>query len=74
MVVLPVGAHSIRRAPITGKSRLRQGRVIACAANGWEPQRQDAIRFAIFEASGEISIIPKRKIMARDDGTTPRGN
>jgi uncharacterized membrane protein YcaP (DUF421 family) len=33
-------------------------------------ERMDEIKFAIFEASGRISIIPKRKIIA-DDDTAP---
>jgi uncharacterized membrane protein YcaP (DUF421 family) len=31
----------------------------------------DEIKFAILEASGRISIIPKRKIVASDEASAP---
>jgi hypothetical protein len=37
-------------------------------------ERMDEIKFAIFEASGRISIIPKRNTVAGEDGSAPRGD
>jgi uncharacterized membrane protein YcaP (DUF421 family) len=34
----------------------------------------DEIKFAIFEASGRISIIPKRNIVTSEDGSAPGGD
>jgi len=37
-------------------------------------ERMDEIKFAIFEASGRISIIPKRNIVTSEDGSAPGGD
>jgi hypothetical protein len=69
---LDSGILSLRRSPITGKSRLRQGRVTRRHAGRMTcSQRQglvtmDEFKFAIFEASGAISIIPWPNLAARD--------
>jgi uncharacterized membrane protein YcaP (DUF421 family) len=34
----------------------------------------DEIKFAIFEASGRISIIPKRKVLASGEASTTSAN
>jgi uncharacterized membrane protein YcaP (DUF421 family) len=51
-------------------ARLRRARI--SEEDGLE--RMDEIKFAIFEASGRISIIPKRNIVTSEDGSAPGGD
>jgi uncharacterized membrane protein YcaP (DUF421 family) len=60
-------------------SRLRRARiseedVLEAARHAHGLERMDEIKFAIFEASGRISIIPKRNIVAGEAGSAPRGD
>jgi uncharacterized membrane protein YcaP (DUF421 family) len=48
------------------RARLTEDEVLAAARHSCGLERMDEIKFAIFEASGEISIIPRQKIAARD--------
>jgi uncharacterized membrane protein YcaP (DUF421 family) len=50
------------------RARLTEEDVLEAARRTHGLERMDEIKFAIFEASGRISIIPKRKIIADDDG------
>jgi hypothetical protein len=62
---LQCSAGRLRRARITEDEVLEAGQ----RAHGLE--RMDEIKFAILEASGRISIIPKRKIVASDEASAP---
>jgi uncharacterized membrane protein YcaP (DUF421 family) len=55
------------------RARLTEEDVLEAARRAHGLERMDEIKFAIFEASGRISIIPKRKIIA-DDDTAPRAD
>jgi uncharacterized membrane protein YcaP (DUF421 family) len=55
------------------RARITEEDVLEAARHSHGLERMDEIKFAIFEASGRISIIPKRKIIA-DDDTAPRAD
>jgi len=55
------------------RARLTEEDVLEAARRTHGLERMDEIKFAIFEASGRISIIPRRHIIADDDETAPRG-
>jgi YetF C-terminal domain len=59
---------SLRRARISEEDVLEAAR----RAHGLE--RMDEMKFAIFEASGRISIIPKRNVVPGEDGSAPGGD
>jgi uncharacterized membrane protein YcaP (DUF421 family) len=56
------------------RARLTEDEVLEAARRTHGLERMDEIKFAIFEASGRISIIPRRHIIADDDETAPRGD
>jgi uncharacterized membrane protein YcaP (DUF421 family) len=56
------------------RARLSEEDVLEAARRAHGLERIDEIKFAIFEASGRISIIPKRNIVAGEDGNAPRGD
>ena len=56
------------------RARLTEEEILEAARRNCGLERMDEIKFAIFEASGQISIIPKRKSIACDDDAAPRGN
>jgi len=56
------------------RARLTEEEILEAARRNYGLERMDEIKFAIFEASGQISIIPKRKTVACDDDAAPRGN
>lgn len=56
------------------RARLTEEEILEAARRNYGLERMDEIKFAIFEASGQISIIPKRKTVAYDDDAAPRGN
>jgi uncharacterized membrane protein YcaP (DUF421 family) len=56
------------------RARLTEEEILEAGRRNHGLERMDEIKFAIFEASGEISIIPKRKSIACDDDAAPRGN
>jgi uncharacterized membrane protein YcaP (DUF421 family) len=55
-------------------ARISEEDVLEAARRAHGLERIDEIKFAIFEASGRISIIPKRNIVAGEDGNAPRGD
>jgi uncharacterized membrane protein YcaP (DUF421 family) len=56
------------------RARLTEEEILEAARRNYGLERMDEIKFAIFEASGQISIIPKQKSIACDDDAAPRGN
>jgi uncharacterized membrane protein YcaP (DUF421 family) len=56
------------------RARLTEEEILEAARRNYGLERMDEIKFAIFEASGQISIIPKRKTVACDDDAAPRDN
>ena len=56
------------------RARISEEDVLEAARRAHGLERMDEIKFAIFEASGRISIIPKRNIVAGEDGSAPRGD
>jgi uncharacterized membrane protein YcaP (DUF421 family) len=56
------------------RARLTEEEILEAARRNHGLERMDEIKFAIFEASGQISIIPKRKTVACDDDVAQRGN
>jgi uncharacterized membrane protein YcaP (DUF421 family) len=56
------------------RARLTEEEILEAARRNHGLERMDEIKFAIFEASGQISIIPKRKTVACDDEVAQRGN
>ena len=52
------------------RARLTEDEVLQAARRGYGLERMDEIKFAIFEASGEISIIPRQKIAAHGPEVT----
>jgi uncharacterized membrane protein YcaP (DUF421 family) len=56
------------------RARLTEEEILEAARRNCGLERMDEIKFAIFEASGQISIIPKQKSIACDDDAAPRGN
>jgi uncharacterized membrane protein YcaP (DUF421 family) len=56
------------------RARLTEEEILEAARRNHGLERMDEIKFAIFEASGQISIIPKQKSIACDDDAAPRGN
>jgi uncharacterized membrane protein YcaP (DUF421 family) len=56
------------------RARLTEDEILEAARRTHGLERMDEIKFAIFEASGRISIIPRRHIIADDDETAPRGD
>jgi uncharacterized membrane protein YcaP (DUF421 family) len=48
--------------------------VLEAARRAHGLERMDEIKFAIFEASGRISIIPKGNILTGKDGSAPGGD
>src|SRR5262245_21165480 len=56
------------------RARLTEEEILEAARRNCGLERMDEIKFAIFEASGQISIIPKRKSIACDDDAAPRDN
>jgi uncharacterized membrane protein YcaP (DUF421 family) len=54
------------------RARITEEEILEAARRSHGLERMDDIKFAIFEASGRISIIPKRKIIA--DDTAPRAD
>jgi uncharacterized membrane protein YcaP (DUF421 family) len=83
---LPRLAHVLKGVPTVVvenghvlSARLRRARiseedVLEAARHSHGLERMDEIKFAIFEASGRISIIPKRNTVAGGDGSAPRGD
>jgi uncharacterized membrane protein YcaP (DUF421 family) len=53
------------------RARITEEEVLEAARRTHGLERMDEIKFAILEASGRISIIPKRKIVAGDEGSAP---
>ena len=47
------------------RARLTEEEILEAARRNYGLERMDEIKFAIFEASGEISIIPQQEIAAR---------
>jgi len=56
------------------RARISEEDVLEAARRAHGLERMDEIKFAIFEASGRISIIPKRNVVAGEDGSAPRGD
>ena len=56
------------------RARLTEEEILEAARRNYGLERMDEIKFAIFEASGQISIIPKRKSIVCDDDAAPRDN
>jgi uncharacterized membrane protein YcaP (DUF421 family) len=56
------------------RARITEEEILEAARRTHGLERMDEIKFAIFEASGRISIIPRRHIIADDDETAPRGD
>jgi uncharacterized membrane protein YcaP (DUF421 family) len=54
------------------RARLTEEEILEAARRNYGLERMDEIKFAIFEASGQISIIPERKSIASDDDAAPR--
>jgi len=54
------------------RARISEEDVLEAARRAHGLERMDEIKFAIFEASGRISIIPKRNIGAGGDGSARR--
>jgi uncharacterized membrane protein YcaP (DUF421 family) len=52
------------------RARLTEDEVLEAARQRYGLERMDEIKFAIFEASGEISIIPRQKIAVRSPEVT----
>jgi uncharacterized membrane protein YcaP (DUF421 family) len=63
-----------RTVAIIRCARLTEEEILEAARRNCGLERMDEIKFAIFEASGQISIIPKRKSIACDDDAAPRDN
>jgi uncharacterized membrane protein YcaP (DUF421 family) len=53
------------------RARITEDEVLEAARRAHGLERMDEIKFAILEASGRISIIPKRKIVASDEASAP---
>jgi uncharacterized membrane protein YcaP (DUF421 family) len=56
------------------RARLTEEEILEAARRNYGLERMDEIKFAIFEASGQISIIPERKSIVCDDDAAPRDN
>jgi uncharacterized membrane protein YcaP (DUF421 family) len=56
------------------RARISEEDVLEAARRAHGLERMDEIKFAIFEASGRISIIPKRSIGAGENGNAPGGD
>ena len=56
------------------RARISEEDVLEAARRAHGLERMDEIKFAIFEASGRLSIIPKRNIFAGGDGSVPYGD
>jgi uncharacterized membrane protein YcaP (DUF421 family) len=56
------------------RARIGEEDVLEAARLNYGLERMDEIKFAIFEASGRISIIPKRKVLASGEASTTSAN
>jgi len=56
------------------RARISEDDVLEAARRAHGLERIDEIKFAIFEASGHISIIPKRNIAASENGSASAEN
>jgi uncharacterized membrane protein YcaP (DUF421 family) len=52
------------------RARLTEEEVLQAARHRYGLERMDEIKFAIFEASGEISIIPRQEVVVRSPELT----
>jgi len=55
------------------RARISEDDVLEAARVNCGLERMEEIKFAIFEASGRISIIPKREVLAGEAGTASDG-
>src|SRR5215470_9368117 len=68
---VPRLAHVLKGVPTVV---VENGDVLSARLRRARISEEDVIKFAIFEASGRISIIPKRNIVAGGDGSAPHGD